>query len=147
MNDVPEEVFQVVQDRLNGKSRPHKQLSEDFPLRGFVKCIQCGKNVTAGWAKGQKERYPHYWCWTKGCGAVKAGRDDMERHWLTLLSKMLPTEELLEQLPTIAARQLPKPYFTPPLSRSYGGGHGLGRSNLQQSADRSCGYDARCPSG
>ncbi len=102
---VSEAVFQAVQDRLNGKSRPHKQLSEDFPLRGFVKCIQCGRNLTAGWAKGRKERYPHYWCWTKECGAVKAGRDDMERHWLALLSKMRPTEELLEQLPLIAARQ------------------------------------------
>jgi predicted phage tail protein len=29
----------------------------------------------------------------------------MDHHWLTLLSKMRPTEELLEQLPTIAARQ------------------------------------------
>jgi DNA invertase Pin-like site-specific DNA recombinase len=47
---VSDELFQSVQDRLNGKARPHKRLNEDFPLRGIVRCAKCGANVTAGWA-------------------------------------------------------------------------------------------------
>jgi site-specific DNA recombinase len=76
---ITEELFQSVQDRLNGKSAPHKALSEDFPLRGFVRCARCGKNLTAGWAKGRKERYARYWCWTPKCRAVGVAKDVLAR--------------------------------------------------------------------
>ena len=102
---ISEELFQTVQDRLNGKSSPHKRLNADFPLRGFVRCAQCGKKLTAGWAKGRAERYARYWCWTKGCGAVGISKDELERDWVSLLASMEPTVELLAQLPEIAARE------------------------------------------
>jgi site-specific DNA recombinase len=102
---VSEETFQNVQDRINGKSRPHQRLNEDFPLRGFVKCAGCGKNLTGGWAKGRKERYARYWCWQKGCGTVGVSRDELETHFIALLSSMEPTAEFLTQLPIIAARE------------------------------------------
>ena|SRR5579864_3762149 len=102
---VSEETFQAVQDRINGKSRPHAKLNEDFPLRGFVKCAGCGKNLTAGWAKGRKERYARYWCWTKGCSAVGVSRDDIEGRFVSLLGQMEASAEFLAQLPLIAARE------------------------------------------
>jgi site-specific DNA recombinase len=102
---VSNDLFQAVQDRLNGKSSPHKRLSEEFPLRGFVRCAKCGKNLTAGYVKGRKERYPRYWCWQKACHAVGISRDELEQHWVTLLSMMQPTMELLAMLPELAARQ------------------------------------------
>lgn len=102
---VSEEVFQRVQDRVNGKSRPHQKLNDDFPLRGFVKCAGCGKNLTAGWARGRKERYARYWCWTKGCGAVGVSRDDLEGRFIGLLGQMEASAEFLAQLPVIATRE------------------------------------------
>jgi site-specific DNA recombinase len=93
-----------VQNRLNGKSSPHKALNPDFPLRGFVRCASCNKKLTAGWAKGRAERYARYWCWTKGCHAVGIAKDELEQHWVSLLASMEPTTELLAQLPEIAAR-------------------------------------------
>ncbi|MGB8479137.1 MAG: zinc ribbon domain-containing protein [Acidobacteriaceae bacterium] len=80
-------------------------MNDDFPLRGVVRCAICGKLLTAGWAKGRSERYPRYWCWTKGCGAVGIGRDDLERQFVALLSRMEPTAQLLDQLPKKIAVQ------------------------------------------
>jgi site-specific DNA recombinase len=102
---VPEHLFQTVQDKLNGKSSPHKRQSEEFPLRGIVRCAKCGKNLTVGWAKGRKERYAHYWCWTKGCRAVGLRREELEGQFVDLLSRMQPTAELIAKLPELAARE------------------------------------------
>jgi hypothetical protein len=102
---ISNELFETVQDRLNGKSAPHKALNPDFPLRGFVRCAKCNRPLTAGWAKGRTERYAHYWCWTKDCHAVNISRDKLEQEWVSLIASMEPTNELLAQLPEIAARQ------------------------------------------
>jgi len=100
---VPEEIWNAVQERVAGKSAPHKKVSEDFPLRGLVKCAGCKRPLTAGWARGRNAKYPRYWCWTKGCRAVGANRDELERHFFLLLASMGPTEELLAKLPEIVA--------------------------------------------
>ena len=63
---VSQELFDVVQDALDGKAAPpvaHKKLNNDFPLKGFIRCTTCDKKLTAGWVKGRKEKYARYWCW------------------------------------------------------------------------------------
>lgn len=102
---VSEELFQGVQERLNGKASPHKKLSEDFPLRGVVLCAKCRKPLTAGWAKGRNKLYPRYWCWEEKCKAIGVSREDLEGQFSSLLSRMNPTAELLAQLPELAANQ------------------------------------------
>jgi site-specific DNA recombinase len=102
---IEEQLFQQVQDRLNGKSVPHVSQNEDFPLRRFVKCSVCGKPITAGWAKGRKEHYARYWCWTKGCHSVKISRDKLELHFVLVLGSLEPTAQYLAQLPDIARRE------------------------------------------
>lgn len=102
---VSDEVFQSVQERLNGKGRPHKKANEDFPLRGVVLCAKCRKHLTAGWNRGRKEYYARYWCWTKGCGAVAQRREELESEFVKLLGRMQPTAELLAELPQRAAKQ------------------------------------------
>jgi site-specific DNA recombinase len=102
---ITETLFQRVQDRLNGKSVPHVSQNEDFPLRKFVKCAVCGKSITAGWAKGRKEHYARYWCWTKGCRSVKISRDELEIQFVRILGTLEPTAQYLAQLPDIARRE------------------------------------------
>ncbi|MGC2475862.1 MAG: recombinase family protein [Candidatus Sulfotelmatobacter sp.] len=96
---VSEDLFRSVQERLNGKARPHKKLNEDFPLRGVVRCAKCGRPLTAGWARGRKTSYPRYWCWEKRCGAVGVSREELEGQFVSLLSRLQPTAELLAELP------------------------------------------------
>jgi len=100
---VLEELFQAVQDRLNGKSAPHKRLSEEFPLRGVITCAKCQRPLTAGWVKGRTAKYPRYWCWNRDCKSVGISRDDLHRLFENLLALMKPTAALLAELPERAA--------------------------------------------
>ena len=103
---VSEELFITVQDVLNGKRVPvpHKKASEAFPLRGFVRCCECDKPLTAGFARGRGgKQYARYWCYTKGCNAVGISRDGLESHFINVLAMMQPTAELIAKLPDIAA--------------------------------------------
>lgn len=102
---VPDELFDAVQKIISRNGTPHKQLDEDFPLRGIVRCVACNKGLTSGWNKGRAEYYPKYWCWTTGCRAVKISRDDLHAKFVGLLSMIQPTAELLAQLPGIIAEQ------------------------------------------
>jgi DNA invertase Pin-like site-specific DNA recombinase len=102
---IADDLFEAVQTRLKTKGIPHKRVNEDFPLRGIVRCAKCSKPLTAAWAKGRKERYPRYWCWTPGCRAVGISRSDLERQFVSLLARMEPTAELLTQLPERIANQ------------------------------------------
>jgi site-specific DNA recombinase len=103
---VNEELFITVQDVLRGKRVPvpHKRVSEDFPLRGFIRCCECDKPLTAGWARGRgNKQYARYWCYTKGCNAVGISRDGLENHFVGMLAMLQPTAELIAKLPEIAA--------------------------------------------
>lgn len=95
---VSQELFDRVQQRLKKKpgAAVHKKVNEDFPLRGIVRCAKCGKPLTAGWAKG---KYPRYWCYTPKCHSVGISRDDLHRHFKSLLGMMQPTAQFLAELP------------------------------------------------
>jgi hypothetical protein len=68
---VSQELFDRVQVKLNGSTNgkvSHKKVNEDFPLKGFVKCAGCGKNLTAGWSRGKGgQKFAYYWCWNSQC--------------------------------------------------------------------------------
>jgi DNA invertase Pin-like site-specific DNA recombinase len=100
---IPDEVFEQVQARLKGHV-PHEIERDDFPLRGFVRCARCGKNLTAGKVTGRNQKYPRYWCWTKGCRAVTVRAERLEGSFRTLLGIIQPEAHLLASLPTLAAR-------------------------------------------
>ncbi len=102
---ISQKLFQEVQMRLNGKSVPHKKASDDFPLRGIVRCATCKKALTAGWTRGRSQKYPRYWCWTKTCKQVSIRRGDLEGLFVNLLSMMRPTAQLLTELPKRIAEQ------------------------------------------
>lgn len=101
---VGEELFTTVQDVFQGRKVPvpHKRVSEDFPLRGFVRCAKCDRPLTAGWAKGRDKHYAHYWCYNKDCKRVGISREGLEGHFVGLLGMMQPTAELIARLPDIA---------------------------------------------
>jgi len=61
--------WQAVQDRRYGriaKAPVRRDVSEDFPLRGFVTCGHCGEPFTSCWSKGRSAAYPYYLCDTRG---------------------------------------------------------------------------------
>ncbi len=86
--------------RLDGVSlAPAKaNISQDFPLRGFVTCGCCGGVLTAGWNKGRNKRYPNYMCHNRGC-AMKGksiNREKIEGEFLELVRRLRPAPNLFE---------------------------------------------------
>lgn len=90
--------FQAIRDRLNGtaKAPARKDLSEDFPLRGFVTCGCCGTPMTACWSKGRSTTYPYYLCPKRGCEAYGKSirRETLEGDFESLLAELQPSEGL-----------------------------------------------------
>ena len=54
--------YQAIQDRLNGRAVApiRKDTDAEFPLRGFIACVDCGHLMTAARSKGRSRYYPYY---------------------------------------------------------------------------------------
>ena len=84
--------------RIDGDKRApaRKDLSQDFPLRGFVNC-SCGSPLTASWSKGRNAHYPYYLCYNAPCDhygkAIK--RDQIEGEFEVLLKALAPSANLV----------------------------------------------------
>ena len=92
------ETYQRIQDRLAGKARApiRKDISTDFPLRGFLACASCGQPMTAAWAKGRHQRYAYYHCFQKGCPEARKSirKERVESEFETLLEGIIPNKQI-----------------------------------------------------
>jgi site-specific DNA recombinase len=67
---ITKSLFETVQDIINGRKRnvpTTNRQKDEFPLRGFLECNQCGSPLTASASKGNGGFYNYYHC-QKGCG-------------------------------------------------------------------------------
>ena len=67
---ISEEVYNRVQNVLSGKRKirsKEKTKSDFLPLRGFLVCPKCGKNLTGSGSQGNGGKYFYYHC-QPGCG-------------------------------------------------------------------------------
>ncbi|MES2373476.1 MAG: recombinase family protein [Bacteroidota bacterium] len=68
---ISETLFYDVQDYLDGKKKVRRTsafTNEDFLLRGYIICHECGRVLTASASVGRKnKRYPYYHC-NHSCG-------------------------------------------------------------------------------
>lgn len=93
--------YQKIQDRLKGtaKAPARKDISEDFPLRGFVLCDCCGKPLTANWSKSKTGvKHPYYLCRKKGCDLAGKSirRDDLEGNFEAMLKTLEPSDGMFQ---------------------------------------------------
>ncbi|MEM6537373.1 MAG: recombinase family protein [Pseudomonadota bacterium] len=90
--------WKKIQDRLEGNATApaRKDLSKDFPLRGFVECGCCGHPMTAGWSKGRSRYYGYYICYQKGCAQYgkSVKKDRIEGEFAALLRSLRPAPKL-----------------------------------------------------
>lgn len=80
----------------NAKAPARKDISEDFPLRGFVLGDDCGQPMTSSWSKGRSKHYPYYLCDTKGCESERRSipRDKVEGSFAEILQSLQPTRQI-----------------------------------------------------
>lgn len=67
---ISEELFYKVQDILDGRKRnvPTKNTAKvELPLRGFLVCSKCGRNLTGSSSKGRLGGQYYYYHCVKGC--------------------------------------------------------------------------------
>jgi DNA invertase Pin-like site-specific DNA recombinase len=90
--------YEKIQERLSGKAKApaRKDISDDFPLRGFVLCDDCGEPMTSCWSKGRSKHYPYYLCDTRGCESNRKSiaRDAVEDGFAEILKSIQPTKQL-----------------------------------------------------
>ncbi|QPH56086.1 recombinase family protein [Pontivivens ytuae] len=63
--DMHERIQEILKGKARGPTRADTH--EDFPLRGFVLCNECGEPMTACWSKGRSKHYAYYLCDTRDC--------------------------------------------------------------------------------
>ncbi|MCV9960288.1 recombinase family protein [Pararhizobium sp. BT-229] len=99
------ETFYRIQERLNENARApaRKDISEDFPLRGFLLCDDCGQPMTSCWSKGRSKHYPYYLCDTRGCESSRKSipREKIEGGFAEVLRSLQPTREFFNVAKTM----------------------------------------------
>jgi site-specific DNA recombinase len=92
------EALEKIQHRLKGhaKAPARKDITADFPLRGFVLCGDCHRPLTACWSQGKTKKFPYYLCYYKDCASKgkSIARDKVEGEFEDLLGQLKPTREL-----------------------------------------------------
>ncbi len=92
------ETFEKIQKRLTStaKAPARKDISADFPLRGFIVCNDCEKPLTACWSQGKSQKYPYYLCPTKGCSSYRKSikREELEGAFEGVLQSLEPSENM-----------------------------------------------------
>lgn len=96
------ETYTRIQERLarQATAPARKDLSQDFPLRGCIRCADCGTPLTAAWSTGRYARYPYYQCYRRGCASYKKSirREVLEDAFEALLKTLHPPAELFRAL-------------------------------------------------
>ena len=93
---------QSVLEKNDVLSVDHNTDRDEFPLRRFVKCAKCEASLTGGYCTGRHgKKYPYYKCWKKECDGLNVRTEFLEKEFLSFLSKLSPTPELLDLLEAI----------------------------------------------
>jgi site-specific DNA recombinase len=93
------ETFKAIEDKLQERAKvpARKDISLDFPLRGFILCECCEAPLTACWAHGRSGKYAYYHCRTRGCEQYgkSVKKEDMEGEFEQLLKDLTPTPQVI----------------------------------------------------
>ena len=94
------ETWNRVQERMSEAARApaRKDISADFPLRGFITCGDCCNPLTANWSKSKTgKKHPYYMCFTKGCESYRKSirRDVLEGEFADLVRSMEPRGDMI----------------------------------------------------
>lgn len=85
----------------NGKkvAPARKYIDQEFVLRGFLRCCECGYSLTSCWSSsGTGKRYPYYLCHHKGCSqrGKSIARDKLESEFELIMKGLTPTTKTIE---------------------------------------------------
>ncbi len=93
------ETYERIQERFHGRVRAPvtKRTGLDFPLRGFVRCGDCGEPLTACWSTSSSgKKHPYYLCYNRDCPSCRKSipRDKLESAFDGIISGLQPSEDV-----------------------------------------------------
>lgn len=94
---ISESLFYEVQDIINGKKRIQLvkiSTADNLPLRGFLLCPHCGKQLTGSASKGRSAYYYYYHC-SSACG-IRYKAEAANDSFVDELSKYVPKKGIAE---------------------------------------------------
>ena len=97
---IPSDLFWKVQKLLNKRMETHshlcskEKLRDELPLRGLLKCPQCGRNWTGSISSGNGGKYPYYHC-EKGCKS-RANATIAHEQFSQFLNTLQPPPEVID---------------------------------------------------
>ncbi len=91
----------IIMERLKERSvaPARKDISSDFPLRGFLICEACNHPLTACWARSHTgQKYPYYLCQYRSCTekGKSIQRDPLEAKFAEMLKTLTPSQTTFE---------------------------------------------------
>jgi len=101
---IPKAIYRRVQDKLKG-GRPRLLAKHNSPLKGLIRCVDCGSVVT--WQKQKAHYYGSCRRLSDGCKKTKLLRqDNVETLVLTMLEQLVcPSEAVIAWVADSAQRQ------------------------------------------
>lgn len=94
---ISESLFYEVQDIINGKKRIQLvkiSTADNLPLRGFLLCPHCGKQLTGSASKGRSAYYYYYHC-SSACG-IRYKAEAANDSFVNELGKYVPKKGIAE---------------------------------------------------
>lgn len=98
---ISQDTFHKVQERLlkRTKTLPIKLLSNDFLLRGFIRCANCKNPLTASYSTGRGgQKHAYYHCHKKDCAlrGKTFKRQDVEASFETALQSTVTAPQIVD---------------------------------------------------
>jgi len=91
---VDDEIFYRCQKLLGlgtTKTITRSRTRDDFPLKGVLRCPECGSTLTASWNSGKSKKYAYYHCHAKKCSKPVNVPESKIQEWFEgLLENMKP---------------------------------------------------------
>lgn len=102
---ITEELFYEVRTQITGKSpnntERRSRFNEEFPVKGILRCELCAdlninRKSTAAFSKGKREKFPYYFCSSRGLHKnISYRRKLIEDKFLELLRRTKPKPNLV----------------------------------------------------
>lgn len=89
---VGKAIFDACQSVRNGfkpTQVTRQRYNPEFPLRGLIRCHQCGRALTGSKSKGKTKKYGYYHCYA--CSGVLFRSDAVNEQFQTLLEEIKPS--------------------------------------------------------
>lgn len=96
------ELFEAVQKKISRNfnvMKVREDINPEFPLRGLVNCVHCGKKYTGAPSRSKNgTNHPYYFCQNKECAfkGKTIRKKDLEDNFDVLLQEMTTEDDIVE---------------------------------------------------